>query len=429
MSFFQSLVGERKVVDASALTWQELLGASATSKTGLSVSITSALRVATVLACCRALGEDLAQLPLKLYRRQGRTTKEARDHPVFNLLSQGPNDWQTSMEWREGGMLHATLALGHFAIVSMNGNREVLELLPIAPEAVTIRQGADWTVSYVVGGPDGRRIDLPRDQIFHVRGPGWLNFAALQLVVQAREAIGLAMATEESQARMHSNGARPMGLITTDRTLSKEAKSRLKTGWADSFAGLANFGKTPVLDEGMKWQPIGFSGVDAQHLETRKHQIEEIARMMGVFPQRIGYSDKTSTYASAEQFFIAHVVYSVMPWVRRWEAAISRDLLSPRERAAGLFPKFNVNALLRGDAKSRAEFYKAALGTASSPGWMTQNEVRDYEDLDPMDGLDQMWQAPSSAEKPPQKPNGATGMQEGMPAGMPPIDGMSASDT
>ncbi len=414
MSILEALLGgraEQKVADLSALTLEALFGTSGTSKTGVSVGIDQALRVSTVLACARALGEDLAQLPLKLHRKRGRSTVEATDHPLYDLLASGPNPWQTSVEWRSDSMLHATLALGHFAIVSMRPSREVLEILPVVPEAVTIRQAnRTLDVTYEIRlGPDDTRL-VPRDQILHVRGPGWNNVTALQLVAQAREAIGLAIATEETQALMHSNGARPVGFLTTDKELGEVARKRLKAMWADNFAGLGNAWKTPVLDLGLKFQAAGLSGVDAQHLETRKHQVEEIARMMGVFPQRIGYSDKTSTYASAEQFFIAHVIYSVMPWVRRWEQALSRDLLSPRERKAGLFPKFNVNALLRGDSKSRSEFYKAALGTASSPGWMTQNEVRELEELDPMDGLDEVTKpAPPQPAAAPGAPGGANG--------------------
>lgn len=420
MSIVRALLGgpaERKAIDVSALTWEALLGSAAASKTGVSVGVDAALRVSTVLACCRALGEDLAQLPLKLYRKRERSTVEATEHPVYRLLADGPNDWQTSVEWRSDSMLHATLGLGHFAIVNMRSDtREVLEILPVVPEVVTIRREADWAITYMISMLNGENRVLPRDQMLHVRGPGWNNYAALALVTQAREAIGLAIATEETQARMHANGARPIGVLTTDKELGKEARERLKIMWADKFAGLGNAWKTPVLDNGLKWQALGLSGVDAQHLETRKHQIEEIARMLGVFPQRIGYSDKTSTYASAEQFFIAHVIYSVMPWVRRWEQALNRDLLSRRERAAGLFVKFNVNALLRGDSKSRSEFYRAALGTASSPGWMTPNEVRELEELDPMDGLDKVTvPAPS---KPPGAQDGA-----GDPAADGPADG------
>jgi HK97 family phage portal protein len=425
MSILSALLGgpaERKVVDVSALSWEALLGTGAASKTGVSVGIADALRVSTVLACCRALGEDLAQLPLKLYRKRARNTVEATDHPVYDLLANGPNDWQTSVEWRSDSMLHATLGLGHFGIVSMTPTREVIEILPVVPEAVTIRQTSTWDVTYEIHTGQGESRVVPRDMMLHVRGPGWNNFSALALVAQAREAIGLAIATEETQSRMHSNGARPVGFLTTDKELGKDARERLKALWADRFAGLGNAWKTPVLDNGLKFQAAGLSGVDAQHLETRKHQVEEIARMLGVFPQRIGYSDKTSTYASAEQFFIAHVIYSVMPWVRRWEQALSRDLLSKRERAAGLFPKFNVNALLRGDSKSRSEFYRAALGTSSSPGWMSPNEVRELEELDPMDGLDDVTlpAAPVPATDPAAGMNGS-GSGTDMPA-----DGSSA---
>ncbi len=164
MSILSALLGgpaERKVVDVSALSWEALLGTGGASKTGVSVGIDTALRVSTVLACCRALGEDLAQLPLKLYRKRARSTVEATDHPVYDLLANGPNDWQTSVEWRSDSMLHATLGLGHFGIVSMTPTREVIEILPVVPEAVTIRQTSTWDVTYEIHTGQGESRIVP----------------------------------------------------------------------------------------------------------------------------------------------------------------------------------------------------------------------------------------------------------------------------
>jgi HK97 family phage portal protein len=383
MNPFASLLGRReeKVADASALGWSDLLGAPI-SKTGLAVNVDSALRNATALACVRVLAEGIAQLPLKLYREAKSGKKDvAWDHPVHWAIYRRPNAWQSSFEWRETSMLHAALAQGAHSLVQRVGGK-VDTLIPLTPSAVATRF-SKGDLSYQVSDTKGVIGTFQQGEIFCVRGPSWTSLRALEIVRQAAEAIGLSIAIEESQARLHANGVRPSGTLSTDETLTDAARTRLAKMFEEGFQGVMNAGKVPVLDGGLKFVTATMTGVDAQTLESRKHQIEEIARMFRVFPQMIGYADKTSTYASAEQFFIAHVVHSLGPWIERWEQAIARDLLTPAEVRDGYFAKFTVAGLLRGDATSRAAYFKSALGTASSPGWMSPNDVRRLEDLDP----------------------------------------------
>jgi hypothetical protein len=210
-------------------------------------------------------------------------------------------------------------------------------------------------------------------------------------VRQAAESIGLSMAIEESQARLHANGARPSGTLSTDETLTDEARKRLKAMFEDGFQGVLNAGKVPVLDNGVKFNPAAMTGVDAQTLESRKHQVIEIARMMRVHPQMLFESDKTSTYASAAQFALDFIKFCLDPWLVRWEQRITRDLLTSKDVRAGYYAHFVREGLLRGDEAARANYYKAALGTASSPGWMSPNDVRRLEDMDPgEEGLDRV---------------------------------------
>jgi HK97 family phage portal protein len=385
MNLVASLLGgriEKKVADASSLTWSAL--GVIPSKSGVTVSVDKALRVATALACLRVLGEGVAQLPLKLLQEQASGAKlPAKKHPLYRILWRRPNSWMTSFELRETLTYHAALAKGGFAYISRVGD-QVDELIPLVPGNVTIRYPTQMAgaVEYDVTLLGGRVLRLRRDEVLHVRGPSWDGYVGMEVVSLAREALGLAIATEESQGTLHANSARPAGILTTDSVLKKPAKEELRAEWKQTFGG-ANQGGTAVLDAGFKFQQLAMTGVDAQHLETRRHQVEEICRMFRVFPQMIGYTDKTATFASAEAFFSAHVVHSLGPWLERWEQAMCRDLLTEADLEAGYFPKFIVNGLLRGDAKSRAEYFKAALGTASSPGWMSPNDVRRAEDLDP----------------------------------------------
>lgn len=407
MSLFGLLLGrdETKAVDASALTWQDLLGQGSSTKSGVSVSETSALQLGVVYGCCRVLCEDIGKLPLKLMQEGEDDSKRiAREHPVHRILSKQPNEWQTSMEWRMTMLLHALLAKGGYSyIIRHRTSGEVLELLPLMPGNVTPVQGKNWSVSYKVRVDGGEEVILPRDQVHAVHGLSWNGLSALEVVRQGRDAIGLAIAAEESQARLHSNGARPGGIITTQATLTKEQVERIKERFAANYTGVANAFKALLLDNGLEFKPWAMTGVDAQHLETRRHQVEDICRFFRVFPSMIGYSDKATTYASAEAFFGAHVVHSLMPWVTLWEQAIDRDLLTAEEQRQGYHSKFIMQGLLRGNAQDRAEFYESAITRGC---WMTRNEARRLEDMNPLPGLDEMLR-PLNMQSGPDKPDPA----------------------
>lgn len=389
MSFLGHLFGggETKVTDASALTWASILGSGGSSKTGLSVNESTALRVSTVYACCRVVCEDIGKLPLKLMREKSDGTKDvARLHPLHKVLSRRPNEWQTSMEWRMLMMLHALLGKGAYSYISRGQSGEVVELIPMLPGSVSVEQDSEWRISYEWTGRDGRKTRLPRESVHSLHGLSWDGVQAMPVVHQGKEAIGLAMAAEETQARLHGQGARPGGFVSTPAKLSKQEAENIKATFADGYTGVGNAFKTLLLDNGLEFKPWAMNGVDGQHLQTRQHQVEEICRFFRVFPSMIGYSDKASTYASAEAFFGAHVSHSLQPWVSLWEQAIERDLLSEDEQRAGYFARFSFEGLLRGSSEARAAFYKSAI----NDGWMSRNEVRRLEDLNPVDGLDEM---------------------------------------
>jgi HK97 family phage portal protein len=388
VSIFSWLM-ERKVADASALTWTELMGSSGASKTGLSVTEHTALKVATVYACCRVICEDIGKLPLKLYQEHEDGSKElARRHPLYQVLFRRPNPWQTSMEWRMTMLLHALLGKAGYSYINRSNSGAVVELIPIMPGCITVRQSSGWEVSYEWNDTSsGRRIILPPENVHVLHGLSWDGLSALELIRQGQEAIGLSMAAEETQARLHGQGTRPGGIITTPNKLGPDAAANIKAFFQENYTGVQNSYKTLLLDNGLEFKPWAMTGVDSQHLETRQHQIAEICRLFRVFPSMVGFSDKAATYASAEAFFGAHVIHTLMPWVELWEQAISRDLLSDSEVSGGYHAKFVLQGLLRGDAKSRAEFYESAITRGC---WMTRNEARRLEDLNPLPGLDEV---------------------------------------
>jgi HK97 family phage portal protein len=218
--------------------------------------------------------------------------------------------------------------------------------------------------------------------MWHLRGPSWNGWMGLEGVRLAREAIGLSLATEEHGARLFSNGAVVGGVLSTDQVLNEEQRLALRKSWEARHAGGGNAFKTAVLWGGMKFTSMTAPNDQAQFLETRKFQVEEICRAFRVLPIMVGYSDKTATYASAEQMFLAHVVHTLSPWCRRIETSIAKNLFSEEERRQGLYAKFMLNGLLRGAAKDRAEFYARMYGI----GAMNPNEVREFEDMNPYEG-------------------------------------------
>lgn len=379
--------GEEKVADASALTWTALLGAG-TSKTGLSVSEITALRVSTVYACCRVLCEDIGKLPLKLMQEKRDGTRAvARQHPLHRILSRRPNEWQTSMEWRMTMLLHALLGQGGYSYISRNPAGEVIELIPMLPGTVAVKQSTDWSISYEWSNGRGELLKIRREDVHALHGLSWDGVRALPVVTQGREAIGLAMASEQTQSRLHGQGARPGGIVSTPNKLSKPEVDNIKQSFAEGYTGVDNAFKTLLLDNGLKFDAWTMNGVDGQHLQTRKHQVEEICRFFRVFPSMIGYSDKATTYGSAEAFFGAHVLHSLMPWAVLWESAMERDLLSEAEQNNGFSLKFFLDGLLRGSAADRSAFYESAVTRGC---WMSRNEARRLEDLNPIPGLDEM---------------------------------------
>lgn len=372
---------ERKVADASNLTWSEIMGPGGASKTGAAVNLSTVLRIATAWACCRVVAEDIGKLPFRLYQREGERKRVARDHPIHKLISGQPNEWQTSQDWRQMMTLHASLTHGGYSWINRSSNGVVVELIPLLN--VTPKQGRAWDLTFEVRDGKGKIATLKQSEVFRIQGLSWDGYTGLEMLQHGREAFGLAIATEESQARLHANGTRPGGVVTTSNTLTDDQVTRIRKQ-LEPHLGLQNSFKTLLLDNGLEFKGWTMSGVDAQHLETRKFQIEEVCRFFRVFPAMIGHSDKASTFASADAFFRAHVGHTLMPWIERWQAAVSRDLLQLGERRNGYFAKLDPRGLLRGDDAARAEFYKSGV----IDGWMTRNEVRDLEDLDPIDGLD-----------------------------------------
>lgn len=385
MGLFARAFSERKSDPLEV--WAELLRAGRTSKAGPTVTLDSAFKVAALYACLKVLSQGVAQVPFKLFREHkvGELNKiePAREHPLYDLVTSQPNDWTTSFELRETLTIHAALGNAYVFKNKVTGGR-IAELILLNPGRVKKIQRDDYSIVYEVTGSDGKKETFSADQIWHVRGPSWDGLLGVEVLNIAREALGLSIALEESHAGLHKNGVHTSGVYSVDGVLSPEQHKKL-VDWLKNQAAV-DPGAPMVLDRQAKWVSTTMTGVDAQHLETRKNQVVEVCRFVGVSPLMVYESDKATTYASAEQMFLAHVIHTLAPWYSRIEQSADVSLLSKAERNDGYYFKFIAAGLLRGASKDRAEYYAKALGSGGHPGWLSPDEVRMLEEMNPMGG-------------------------------------------
>lgn len=381
MSLWDRLLGREKKLTSLEL-WRELYGGKP-AKSGQKVTVQTALEVATVLCCLRVYGDGVGQVPLKVFLASGNSRQPATDHPLYNVLARRPNSWQTSFEWRETVMFHAVLCGNHYSFINrVRGN--VAELIPFEPHQVEVKR-KDYALTYTVTAENGSKQEFPAESILHIRGPSWNSWMGLEAVKLAREAIGLSLAIEDQQAGFYGRGAQTSGTLSVDGKLTDDQYKKLKKWLDENHVGARNSGVPMILDNGAKWLQMAMSGVDAQTVEQRRFQIEEICRHLRVMPIMAMSTDKAATYASAEQMFLAHVVHTLSPWYTRLEQAFEVNLLSEKDLKAGHYIKFIEEGLLRGALKDTADF----LQRMTSGGIMTRNEARGKLDMNPLAGLDE----------------------------------------
>jgi HK97 family phage portal protein len=359
--------------------WREMAGWLSTAS-GRSVTLRTAIKVATVFACCRVIGNGLAQVPFKLMREVDGRRVPAKEHPLYRLLSLKPNDWQTSFEFRQMLAWHIELAGRAFVFKNRSFNGKMLELIPFAPGQVSPRRDPETLeMLYDVFSADGTFRTFTKKHIWHLRGPTLDGIEGLDVVKLAGEAIGLAMTTEEAVAQLHRNGIRNSGIYSVEGTLDPKQYEDL-SGWVTKqFAGLQNAGKPMILDRNAKFLNTSMSSIDAQSNETRKLQIEQICSFFGVLPIKVGYSDKTATFASAEEMNRAHREDCLSPRWEAFEQSAAINLLGDEELDAGYYFNFVEEGMMRGSAKDTAE----VLLKYVNGGVMYPNEARDKLDLNP----------------------------------------------
>ena len=351
------------------------------SSSGKSVTERSAMQMTAVYSCVRILAEAVAGLPLHFYKQTEEGKTKATDHNLYRLLHDEPNPEMSSFVFRETLMTHLLLWGNAYAQIIRNGKGEIVALYPLMPNKMKVDRDSEGQIYYTYTRSndeaptmEGTTVYLQKENVLHIPGLGFDGLVGYSPIAMAKNAIGLAIATEEYGAKFFANGAAPSGVLEHPGTIKDPA--RVREAWQSQFGGSGNSGKVAVLEEGMKYTPISISPDQAQFLETRKFQINEIARIFRVPPHMVGDLEKSS-FSNIEQQSLEFVKYTLDPWIVRWEQSLARSLLSDDEKKSYYF-KFNLEGLLRGDYVSRTSGY----ATARQNGWMSANDIRELENMD-----------------------------------------------
>lgn len=379
-SFLSKKSGGTKILNSADLA--DLFSGSE-STAGVTVSQSSAIQFSTVWACVRLLAECIAQLPIHVYvkNRDGSKTR-VTDTALADLLTAKPNFWQTPFEYTEFMVTALAMRGNHYAHISRFQSGQIIEIIPFSPASVTAKRNGLRDITYEVLQFDGSIVTYGPEEISHVRGMSLNGFDGISPIGYHRETIGLAMAAEKYGARLFKNGARPSGIIRHPQTLSQEAYTRLKKYWQSMYGG-SNIGKTAILEEGSEYQAVSMSNEDAQYLDVRQFQRTEICSIYRIPPHMIGDLTKSS-FSNITQQSLEFVKYTILPWCRRIESAMYRDLLSPKERRQGMFVQYLVDGLERADIKTRYEAYRTGI----FGGFLSPNEVRQKENMNGRPGGD-----------------------------------------
>lgn len=378
-------------------------GAATQSIAGIPVTADTALKLSTVWACIGLLSETIASLPLFVYRfSDGDERQRARNHPLYPVLHDQPNTWQTAAEWREMMTGHALLRGNAYSQIVPGPRGAVDQLLPIHPDRVTVERLQNNRLRYKVRQDDATLRTFNQEDIFHLRGPSQDGVIGMSIIDYARDSFGIGLAAERYGSTFFANDSRPGGVLRTDSRLSKDAAERLKASWEAAHTG-RNQNRVAILEDGLQWQTIGVTPDQAQFLETREFQAEDICRWFRVPPHMVGLTSKATSWGSGiEQMSIGFVTYTLMPWLTRWKQVISRDLIIATDT---YFVDFVVEGLLRGDISSRYQAY----ATGRQWGWLSVNDIRRLENMNPVDNGDlylqplNMIEAGEEPEQPPQR--------------------------
>lgn len=370
---------ERRDADPS---WSALIPPGTTS--GMPVNPGNAETISTVFSCVQSIAETVGGLPLILYRNETNGDRErATDHPLYRVLHDAPNDRQTALEFREQLTAHVLLWGNGYAEIHSDAAGNVTALEPIHPRNVTVLQLPSGRIRYdVADAQTGRVRPLLADEVLHLKDRTDNGIVGKSRIQVAREMLGGVLASQEHGNKAWANGARLSGVLQTPNVMDDAGIARIAQSWNAQFAGSGNSGKTAILENGLTYQQLSMSNEDAQWLQSRQFSVEEVCRIFRVPPVLVADLRHANFSNSVEmnRWFVTH---TLRRWLTMWEEGAERALLGPIARTR-YFIEHNVEGLLRGDSKGRAEFY----GSGIKDGWLRKSEARRLENLPAIEGID-----------------------------------------
>lgn len=347
------------------------------SGSGKNVTPQTSIQVSAVYACVRVIAETVASLPLNVCEDKGDGSQKAPEHPLYKLLHDEPNSEMTSFIWRETMLSHLLLWGNSYTQIIRSGRNQIVGLYPLLPDHMEVDRDSKGKLTYTYTTTSGATVKLRPDvDVMHIPGLGFDGIMGYSPIALEKSAIGLGIAAEEFGSKFFANGAKPSGVLTHPNTV-KDPK-RVRDSWQAAYGGSGNANKVAILEENMHFTPISIPNNEAQFLETRKFQVEEICRIFRVPPHLIGNLDR-ATFSNIEHMSIDFAMHTIRPWVVRIEQAMNRVLFSEDEKNH-YFTQFNIDGLMRGDYKSRMEGY----AIARQNGWMSANDIRALENLNPI---------------------------------------------
>ncbi len=385
MGFFKRVLGIEKRSDStlkSPADWLYNALAGYRANSGVSVSESTALKSTAVFACVRIISEALACFPWFLYERTEGGKQRAGTHPLYDLLKTAPNPEISAYQFKQMIGTHGSTWGNFYAQIEFNNGGYPIGLWPLLPSQMTLSRDASGELSYRYNHTDGPHY-FKQHQIFHIKPLSLNGIIGLSPIRYSREAIGLGLAEEEFGARFFGNGTNLGGTVSTDKTLSDTAYKHLKESIAEKYSGLSKSQLVMILEEGLKFEKFGIPPEDAQFLQSRKFQLEEIARIFRVPLHLLQNLDK-ATFSNIEHQSLEFIMYTMAPWISNVEQEADRKLLTPTERKR-FYTKFLVESLLRGDIKTRYEAY----AIARQWGWLSVNDIRELEDHNRIEGGDE----------------------------------------
>lgn len=383
MGLISDLFERRSITLSNPEQWPQImqLFGLKDSKTGVSVNESNAVNLTIVYACVRLLSDSLAMIPFQLFKETENGKEKAVNHPLYKLIAKQPNPQMSSYTFRKMMMTNLLLWGNAYAIIERD-NGVISKLTPVASSNMRVVEDASGNVSYMYRGTTGNELPMKSEQILHIKNFSFDGKIGLSPISLAREAVGLGIALEEFGAVYFKNGTNLGGIAEHPNKLSPTAMQNLRESLQSKFEGVGNAHKMIVLEEGMKFQKIAIPANDAQFIESRKFQINEIARFFNVPPHMVGDLDR-ATFSNIEHQAIQYVTYSLLPWCYCWEQEVDKTLLSEKEQTK-YFTKFNVNGLLRGDFVTRTQGYHLMI----QDGVYSINDVRSLEDMNKIEDGD-----------------------------------------